>query len=362
MQIAISCALLGVLQGIKTGADHAIATARGDLLDVRPKVRGSSPLPMAYLSRIKLIPGVRQVQLLNGFPATYQEPRQPIYVLAIVPDKSWLSEAPEIFNISPASLQALANQRTGALISLELERKYNWKIGELVPLISPTTSRTDGADHWTFKIVGHYSLHELGGSDSDIVVVNNSYFDEARSLNKGTVQHFHVQTDDPRRATVVEDAIDREFANSSNETRTQSFRESAQREMQSIGDLNFAIRAIVSSVLLALLFSTATMMQQSIRERTSDLAVLKTIGFTDQAVFLLVATESLVTWLAGSALGLFVAACAFPFAATLVPGISIPWEVFALGVLIAVFASMATVVLPATQAARLKIVAALARK
>jgi putative ABC transport system permease protein len=193
-----------------------------------------------------------------------------------------------------------------------------------------------------------------------LIVVNNAYLDEARSRDRGTVQHFHVVTSDPRRANAVADAIDREFANSANETRTESYREGAQRQMQSIGDLSFAIRAIVSAVFVALLFSTATMVAQSIRERTVELATLKAIGFSDRAVFSLIAAESIAIWTGAAVLGLLLATIAFPFAARLVPGISMPWVVVEVGLAIAVFIALASAFLPAYRAARLNVATALA--
>ncbi|MFZ0499124.1 MAG: FtsX-like permease family protein [Steroidobacteraceae bacterium] len=360
-QIVIAFALFGVLQGIKTGVDLAIAAARADLLDVRPKVSGGSPLPLAYLDRIKALPGVKVVSLLNGFSATYQNPTQQLFALAIDPDdKAWLTEAPEIFKVSPAGLKALAKRRTGALVSAGLEKKYGWKLGDQIPLLSPTTPQIDGSDVWTFNIVGTYRLHELGGSGDGLIVINNNYLDEARSQDRETVQHFHVVTTDPRLANGVADAIDREFANSAEETRTESYREDAQREMKSIGDLNFAIRAIVSAVFVALLFSTATMMAQSIRERTGELAILKAVGFSDRAIFSLIAAESVVVWTLAAVLGLLVATIAFPYAARLVPGISMPWVVVEIGLLIAVLIALASALVPAFRAARLKVVTALA--
>lgn len=360
-QIVVAFALFGVLQGIKTGVDLAIAAARADLLDVRPKVGGGSPLPLAYLDRIRALPGVKVVSLLNGFSATYQKPTQELYVLAIDPeDKAWLTESPEIFKISPASLDALAKGRTGALVSAELEKRYGWKVGDQIPLLSPTTPQTDGADVWTFNVVGTYMIHELGGVGGNLIVINNHYLDEARSQDRGTVQHFHVVTTDPRLAIAVADAIDHEFANSANETRTESYREGAQRQMKSIGDLDFAIRSIVSAVFVALLFSTATMMAQSIRERTVELAILKAVGFSDRAVFYLIAAESLAVWTSAAVLGLLVATIAFPYAARLVPGISMPWVVVEIGLAIAAFIALASASVPAFRAARLNVATALA--
>jgi putative ABC transport system permease protein len=160
----------------------------------------------------------------------------------------------------------------------------------------------------------------------------------------------------------VADAIDRHFANSSNETRTESLRELAQAQMQSIGDLNFLIRAIVSAVLVALLFATATMMMQSIRERTSELAVLKTLGYSDRTVFIFILSESMVVFIAAAVFGLLLAWIAFPLASRFVPGLTMPWEVVAAGLGFAAIVATISASVPAIQAARLNIVNALASR
>jgi putative ABC transport system permease protein len=358
LQVTVAFALFGVLQGMKTGVDQAIASARADLLDVRPSAYGAGPLPLSYLERIQSVPGVKMVALLNGLPATYQKPTQELYALAIVPGKEWLSIAPEIFTIAPRDLEALAVNRTGALITTGLEKKYGWKIGDKIPLVS-TTLQNDSSNVWTFDVVGNYTLHELGGSGDDLIVTNNAYLDEARRSDKSTVEHFNVVATDPKQAVAVADAIDHEFANSSHETKTESYREGAQRQMQSIGDLNFAIRAIVSAVLVALLFSTATMIMQSIRERTPELATLKAVGFTDRAVFLLIVAEAIAVCIAAAVLGLALATIAFPYAAKMVPGLSMPWIVVGIGLAGAVLVALVSVTLPALQAAKLEIATAL---
>src|SRR5262245_28381875 len=119
---------------------------------------------------------------------------------------------------------------------------------------------------------------------------------------------------------MLTDTIDKTFANSSVETQTLSFKENAQQQMKQIGDLNFVIRSILSAVLVALLFSTSTMMMQTIRERTPELAVLKSLGFSDRAVFLMVLAEALVTCVAAAIIGLAISVSVFPFVAQFVPG------------------------------------------
>jgi putative ABC transport system permease protein len=361
LQITVAFCLFGVLQGMRTGAQQAIAHSRADLLDVRPAVYGSGSLPVAYLDRIRSLPGVKIAQLLNGFSGTYQNPTQHVYALALDPDEQWLSMAPEIFKISPKDLRALAQNRAGALVSRALLAKYHWKLGSRIPLVSADTLQETGSPDWTFNVVGTYALHELAGSDTDLIVINNRYLDEARAADKGTAVHFLALASTPLQANAVADEIDRQFANSAHATRTESYRDGAEQEMRSIGDLDFVIRAVVGAVLAALLLSTATMMMQSIRERTPELATLKAVGYSDGRVFALVVAESLVIFLGAAALGLGIATLAFPFASRVVPGLSMPSIVVAVGFAGAAALALISAFVPAIWAARLEVASALGR-
>jgi putative ABC transport system permease protein len=116
----------------------------------------------------------------------------------------------------------------------------------------------------------------------------------------------------------------------------------------------------VGTVLVALLFATATMLMQSTRERTPELAVLKAVGFSNQAVFLLILAEAIVTFCAAALCGLALATLVFPFAARFVHGISLPGVTVAIGLAFAVFAACASAALPALLAARIRVATALA--
>jgi putative ABC transport system permease protein len=153
----------------------------------------------------------------------------------------------------------------------------------------------------------------------------------------------------------MSDSIDRVFANSSNETQTASFRENSQQQLRSIGNLNFLIRAVVSTVLVALLFSITTMMMQTIRERTPELAVLKTVGFGDLAILMMVVGESLVICIAAALIGLAVATSVFPYAGKMVPGLSMPPIVVGFGLIGAVLVATVSAAVPAMRAARLSV-------
>jgi putative ABC transport system permease protein len=274
--------------------------------------------------------------------------------------EAWLQAMPDLPTMPPGTLATFQQTKTGALITEELATKYGWNVGDRIPLNS-TNPQMNGSTDWAFDVVGVFHETESSTvSSRNVILIHYSYFDEARLRDKGTASYFDVVASDPKAATRVGDAIDRRFANSSHETQTDSYRDYAQQQMQQIGDLNFAIRSIVTAVLVSLLFSTATMMMQSIRERTPELAVLKTVGFTDAAIFGMVYLEAILLYVLAALVGLAVATLVFPWATKIVPGISMPGVTVAVGVALSLLAAGLSVALPALRAARLQVVEALA--
>jgi putative ABC transport system permease protein len=361
LQVAVAFALFGVLQGLKSGVEQVIANVRADLLLVGQSLESASPLPVAYAERLRSIPGVKAVTFATGLAGTYQKATERVAVNAMESNDLWQSVLPALtlggMTVLPKDLHALQSTRTGALVTPYGVKKYGWRVGDRIPITS-TTLQNDGSGTWVFDIVGMVSTSIT--QQAATFFANYAYVDEARALNKGTVNAFYVVASDPNQATAVSETIDRAFANSSSETTTQPLKVRAQQQLQQIGDLNFLIRAIVSVVLVALVFSIATMMMQTVRERTPELAVLKTLGFSDRAVFLLVMVEALIVCTVGALIGLALATRAFPFAARFVPGLSMPRVVIAFGLAGAVLISLLSVSLPASRAARLQLVDGLA--
>jgi putative ABC transport system permease protein len=358
LQVSVAFALFGVLQGMKTSVDELIGRARADLLLVHGNLSIIDPLPLGLLERIKSVPGVRAVVPVELFGGIYQKPTQQIGIVAIRPDAGWLSAF--TYTVAAEQAAAFANTRTGTLVRKSLADKYGWKVGDRIPLITNTAQR-DGSTNWSFEIVGTYTDTDVAGG-SDVILIQYDYFDEARLLGRGMVSHFNAAIVDPRQAATVADAIDRRFANSTNATRTESLRELAQMQLQSIGDLNFLIRAVVSAVLVALFFATTTMLMQSVRERTPELAVLKTLGFANSALFLFIVAEAAFVCVIAAGFGLALALVAFPFASKFVPGLSMPAPVVAIGLGCAALVALVSASAPAIRAARLNIVAALASR
>ncbi|MFC4307555.1 ABC transporter permease [Steroidobacter flavus] len=358
LQVGVAFALFGVLQGMKTGVEQLIGEARADLLLVHSSLGFVDSLPIGSLGTLQSVPGVKAVVPVELFGGMYQKPTQQMGIVAIRPDEDWLSVF--TYTVAPQDVAAFEKSRTGTLVRKALLEKYGWKIGDRIPVVTNVV-KSDGSADWTFDIVGTYTDSDMAGG-TDVILIQYDYFDVSRVSNKGAVNHFNVSIVDPRQAATVADAIDRRFANSSHTTKTESLREMAQVQMQSIGDLGFLIRAIVGAVLVALLFATSTMMMQSTRERMPELAVLKTLGFADRALFLFILAEAAVVCVAAAAFGLALALIAFPFAARFVPGVSMPIEVVAVGLGCAAIVALISASVPAARAARLNIVAALASR
>ena len=173
--------------------------------------------------------------------------------------------------------------------------------------------KEDGSPEWTFEIVGFVNA----GEKDDKVFANELYFnydylDEARATGKGTVHQYVVAIDDASRASEISQAIDHLFANSSAETTTLNEREYVVAQLRQVGDIRMFVNSIIGAVLFTLLFVAGNTMSQSVRDRIPELGVLKTLGFTDTAVSALVVVEASLLCTVAAAIGLTIAAAAFP--------------------------------------------------
>lgn len=356
LQVSVAFALFGVLQGLKTGVAHAVSAARADLLIVHSRLSFiAQPLPAGLLEQIRTVAGVKVAVPVELFGTTYQKPTERIGGVAVDPVADWPSAF--TYTIAPEYVAAFSKSRTAMLIRDSVAEKYGWKIGDHIPL-TLSVPQKDGSTTWAFDVVGTFSDSDIGGGRY-IVIVSLPYFDEARLTGKGSVNHFNIALTDPKLAAPVADAIDQRFVNSSHETKTESLRELAESSMQMIGDFDFLIRAVVGAVLVALLFATTTMMIQSIHERTPELAVLKTVGFTDGTVLLLVLAEALLVFLAGVSFGLLLASLSLPVAARFVLGLSMPGVVLLIGLALGSVVALISAAVPALLAARLRVATAL---
>jgi putative ABC transport system permease protein len=356
LQIMSAFALFGLLEGFNAGIKLAIAATHGDRLYVGSSVSLGDPLPISLLARIRATPGVVFATTRSALPATYQRPDQGVPVIA--------GDAGSYFGIydeisAPKdAIDALEKTRTGVLVGKVTMEKYGWKVGDRVVFQSPLP-KTDGSRDWAFDIVGTYDRLD-DPANATALICNFAYLDESRLTGRDSTQLFVAKIDSPANAATIGLAIDNAFANSDHETRTQSEADLAASQVQRIGDLNFLARAIIAAVFFALLFATGALMMQSIRERMPELAVLKTVGFSDRLIMGLIITEAITFCVFSAGIGLAIASFLLPLARQLIGIAAMPRVVLATGVGCAVLLGLIGGAVPAWRGMRLQVADALA--
>lgn len=359
--VATAFVLFGLLNGVTAGFDSLInRAADSSRLRTVSRVNVSSPLPLSYRARIAGVPGVVSVMPLNVLLAHYRDPKNNVGGLAV--DMSQFEALGSDFLIPKDQMQAMLHTPDGAIVGSELLEKYHWHIGQRVTLQSMVFKQKNGSYDWTFDIVGSYKIRKDGYPENNDFFLNYHYFDEARAGGNGTVTMYFVKVSDPAKAPQIGQQIDALFRNSPDETLTQSDRAYIRSQIDRVGNINFIVDGIVGAVLFTLLFLTGNTMMQSIRERIPELAVLKTYGFGNTSITALVIGESLLLCLVAAAIGLGIAALAFPsvYKALNVAPLPLPPTVVAAGAAIAVALAMVSALPPVWRARRLKIVDALA--
>jgi putative ABC transport system permease protein len=247
------------------------------------------------------------------------------------------------------------------LVRDTLAANYGCEVGDRVPIGTSIWTQKSGSNTWHFEIVGIFDASAYGGGFPSFYL-NQSYYAEAAAFGNNQTSLYVVRVEDPRQAAQVASAIDAKFANSNAETRTESESALMQRQLKQFADINFIANTIAGAVIFTLLFLTANTMMQSVRERTSELAVLKTLGFSDTKVLVMVLVEALMLCLFAAAVGLLLAGFIFtaPQLRAILGAVSMPTIVLVMGGAIAIGLALVSGLPPAWRAKRLNIVEALA--
>jgi putative ABC transport system permease protein len=357
LSIVVAFLLFGMLQGINSAFNSTVERANVNRLVVTSKISFTETLPYAAQAQIEAVPGVSGVANQSWFGAYYQDPKKFVFSFPVEPER-FFAILPE-FKLPKEQLDALVRTRTGAVIGDQMAQKFGWKIGDRISLHSMIWTRPEGGSDWEFDIVGIFSDPDDPGKANQFIF-NYSYFDEGRAFGKGKVGWYTVQVKDPRESAQIASAIDKLFANSTDETETKTEKEFQQSFLKQVGDINFIVTRILFAVFFALLFATGSTLMQSVRERVPELAVLKTLGFSDGGVLALVMAESTMLSVIAALCGLGLAAAIFPMLKDTFGVVKLPLDVVLEGLLVALLMALITGLPPALRAMRLNIVDALA--
>jgi putative ABC transport system permease protein len=269
---------------------------------------------------------------------------------------------PEL-ELPDAQREAMLHTPTGLLVGADVARHHGWKVGDRIAIGTPIWQHRDGTRDWNFTIQGIYR-YKNSALSADEVWMNFKYLDDARTALLGLVASYIVGIDRPASAGRISEKIDAFYANSANPTLTQTEKDWMQAQIRSLGNIQFMVNAIVGAVLFTLIALTANTMMQSIRERTSELGVLRTIGYSSWIISVLVVLEALLLCVSAALCGIGIGALVFPkviehFGIGAMP---IPLSVVWTALLIAVCLAFIGAALPLWRASRLHITEALATR
>ena len=307
LSLVMSYLLFGLLQAVNvlfnTAGDGFTGATR---IVTQSRVSFTQALPLRMLPQIESIPGVQRVMQQQWFGAYYQKPSNQLVAFAVDPLR--LKDVYPEWKMPDAQWQDFANKRTGVILGRQLADRFNFKIGQQLPMNSNIFPQNDGSKLWTFEVAGIYD-----GKDADtqrqtgVMYINFAYFDEARQFGKGGAGIFISKLAKADDAEKVAQLIDAKYVNSPEETKSQSEKEFNLNFVRQIGDINLIVNAILGAVFFTILLLTGNTMAQAVRDRIPQLAVLKTLGFTDSTVLWLVLGETFLLIAAGAILGMALA-------------------------------------------------------
>jgi putative ABC transport system permease protein len=314
------------------------------------------PLPLSYANRISAAEGVSNVTWANWFGGKYGDNTGFFAQFAVDPE-SYLAMYPEMV-VPEDQKQAFFRERSAALVGVRLLDKFGWRIGQNI-----TLQGTIFPGDWTFTIRAVYTPSDPVLND-DMMIFHHEYLEE-RNGRPGIAGWYVIEVDDANNGAAVGKRLDDQFRNSSAPTKTgteQAFNASFATMW---GNVSLLMGTIGLAVVFAILLVTANAMMMSARERTGEVAVLKTIGFTDRTLFRLVMLEAGFIALTGALIGLGGAKLLYKVtkfnAGGFLPGFDVTPRTLLIGTGIALLLMLASGLVPAIRAARLPVVQALRR-
>jgi putative ABC transport system permease protein len=363
VSILVAFLIFGMLASFYRAFTAGEDAAAADRLVVVNKINFTQPLPIAYFNRVRALEGVRQVAHLNWFGGYYQEPKNFLIVFAIEP-QTWMDVYANDLDIPPDMRQAFLRERTGTLVGEAMAKKWGWKVGDRVPIASNIFSQRNGSRTWDMTIVGIFKP-KTPQMDTNFMVFHYGYFDETRSFGKDQIGWMVLQTTSPSVNDKVAKAIDASFANSSYETATDTEKAFNKAFVAQIGNIALIMTLVVGAAFITILMIVGNTMALTIRERTREIGVLKTLGFSGERILGMVLGESVLLAMLGGIPGLAIAAfMAFMLRENLsnfIPGFAMTPGIAIAGVAMILALGLITGFIPALNAMRLRIAAALGR-
>ncbi len=357
LSVAAALFLYVSLRSVNTTLDDAREVGSESRMVTRNAISIVFVLPEAYYSWLTTVPGVQRVTWGNWFHGIYQDPRN-FFASFAVRVENYFDVYPEVV-IPEDQKQAFMRERTAAMVGTGLMERFGWRLGQTISLRSMIYNPEE---EWQFTIRAVYT--PIPGWTDEAFYFHYDYLYE--KSDRGAQPGWYVlQLEDPSQAATVAEAIDAHYKNSRAATRTETERAFQAGMVSMYGNVGLLLKAVGFAVFFAILLVAANAMMMSARERLAEVAVLKTLGYSDRLLFSLVLAEAAAITLTGGLLGVFGAKLLFEGTgfqgAGFLPGFEVKLSTAVLGMLIAVLLGLISGLVPAFQAARLPVAQALRR-
>lgn len=367
ISIFMAFLIFGMLASFNVALENAsVNGAASNRLVVANKINFTQPLPIAYVNRVASVPGVTAISHYSWFGAYYQDQRASRFVGFAVDPDTYTKVYADTIKMPEAQRLAFVKERTGVIVGKSLADQYGWKLGQTVPISSNIWTKPDGRRTWDMKIMGIFT----GAKPTDptgALYFHYDYLNEVRSFGRDTIGNIAIVTASPDLNDKVAKTIDAGFANSPFETSTVDEKTFSRAFIKQAGDLNVIITFVVAAAFAAILMIVGTTLVSAVRERTKEIGVMKTLGFSSPRVLRMVLGESLLLSTLGAALGLGVSAVVLgglsksPLASNF-GDLSMAPIVAISGLSLAIALGLITGAIPALTALRMSIIDALGRK
>lgn len=298
--VGVAVMAFALLRTVVTAWHAGVEASAANRLIARHAVSFVFPLPLAYRDRIAKVPGVNKVTYAIWFSGVYIDKNQ-FFARLGVDSETFFDVYPE-FLVDKEQFEVFKRERNAAIIGIDIAQRYNLKIGDIMPIEGDVFP-----GQWEFVVRGIYTPRDQT-TDPATMMFHYKYIEERIRQEMpdraGEIGWYIVRIDDPENSAAISEEIDKLFANSRAETKTETERAFQQSFLSAASAIITAMNIMSFVIIGIILLVLGNTMVMSARERTHEYAVLKALGFSAGQIFFLIAGESLILSLLGSALGL----------------------------------------------------------
>lgn len=361
LSVVAAFVLFGILAAVRYGMLGQLTITSAERLDTGNRVSQGNFMPLSYYDKIITVPGVTAAIYLMGLQGYFKDPQNAFQVL-FTNAASVTSVYPE-FTLPSAQIRMWLADRQGAIVGPTLAKRMGWKVGDNIPVKSQVAQK-DGSSTWYFHLDGIYQA-DLPSAYQNFFIGHYQYFNEgvANPQLQNVVFQYFERIDDPRNATRISSAIDAMFNNSSPQTLTQPEVQETISQIRQFGNITAIVMYVGIAVFFTLLLIVSSMFVQSVRERISEFAMLKALGFKSGRIMLLLFRESLLLLVSGGIVGLIlgwlITRALYPTVGNVLNTFGMTWNAVGAGIALAIVLAILVSLAPMLRIIRLRIAEAL---